>query len=353
MKTIAYYITDSGFGHLTRSMAIIEQILESSDYNVLIACNKNQNDHAKVGLRKYEERLIFIDVDTDANSAFYENSLKVNVKETEENIREYLRELPRRVKNQHNLLKAMDIAIVITDISILGIMVGKKLGVKVIGISNYTWYNRFKSMGLQEDLLNIYKDFYNQLDLLYRYELSDSMEGIDCPMEDVGLVCRLVNNMATSDLKRTYWPAVYMSVGQVEKKQEVFKVNFPSGNIFTTGNVVIEGNVHVVKLPKRVSHTQDYIAACSFALIKGGWSSVSECLILDIPFGILVQDDTEDEELVEKLFERKYAFQITEEELREFHIQELNIKSRSCARPQYENDTKNIALKMLSLINND
>ncbi len=348
MKTIAYYITDSGFGHLTRSTAIIEYILENSDYYILIVCNKNQNDHAKIGLRQYEERLIFIDVDTDANSAFIENSLKVNVEETENNINQFMRLLNQNVTNQYNLLKAMDIAMVITDISIMGIMVAKKLGVKVVGISNYTWYNRFKTMGISEEIINVYKKWYNKLDLLYRFELSDEMEGITCPTEDVGLVCRRVNEMAAGDLKKTYWPAVYMSVGQVEKKEENFNVHFPSGNIFATGNIKVDGNVHLVKLPPRVSHTQDYIAASSFALIKGGWSSVAECLILDVPFGILVQDDTEDEELVNKLFDKGYAFQITEDELRDFQIQDLNIKSRSCVRPQYEDDAKNIALKMLA-----
>ena len=66
-----------------------------------------------------------------------------------------------------------------------------------------------------------------------------------------------------------------------------------------------------------------------------------------MPFGILIQDDTEDEELVNKLFDKNYAFKITEQELRDFEIQHLNIRSRSCARPDYKDDANNIALKML------
>lgn len=350
MKTIAYYITNSGFGHLTRSSAIIKEILENSDYNVLIVCDHNQNEHAKVGLRKFEDRLIFIDMKTDANSVFLENSLKVDVEQTEESIRNYMRSLPGHVRNQANLLKAMDIQLIVTDISILGIMVAKRIGVKVIGISNYTWYNRYKNIGIQESIIGVYKEWYNQLDLLYRFELSDSMEGITCPTEDVGLVSREAAEMSVTDLKKFYWPAVYVSVGQVEKKQESFHIDFPAGTIFATGNIVVEGTAHLVKLPARVSHTQDFIAASSFALIKGGWSSVAECLIFDIPFGILIQDDTEDEELVEKLFEKNYAFQITEDEIRNFSIQDMNIKSRSCARPYFKNDSCNIAKLMLSQV---
>ncbi len=351
MKTIAYYITDSGFGHLTRSVAIIKYILENSDYNVLIACDTPQNEHAKIDLRQYEDRLIFIDVYTDANSVFFENSLKVNVEATEDNINAYNRMLSRTVKNQYNLLKAMNIAMVITDISILGIMLAKKLGVKVIGISNYTWYNRFKAMGISEDVITVYKDWYNQLDLLYRFELSDSMDGIDCPMEDVGLVCREVNEMGANDLKRFYWPAVYISVGQVEKKKEKFNINFPSGTVFATGNLDVEGSVHVVKLPHRVAHTQDYIAASSFALIKGGWSSVAECLILNIPFGILIQDATEDAELVGKLLRRTT---LSRQPKRNFEISRSGDEHQvtSCARPVYENDAQNIANKLIAHADN-
>lgn len=350
MNTIAYYVTDSGFGHMTRAVAIVTNILENSDYNVIFACNKKQNNNAKVGFMKYEKRVSFTNVDTDANTAFFDNSLKIDKEATEVNIKEYLDELDEHMEQQYSLLKGMQIDMVITDISILGIMVGKKLGVKVIGISNYTWYNRFKNMGLNDALIHIYKKWYDQLDMLYRFEFSDDMSGIECPMEDVGLVCRKVNQMGSGDLKKMYWPAVYLSVGQVENKKEKFKIEFPNGTIFATGAIEVEGSVYLVKLPDRVTHTQDYIAASAFALIKGGWSTVAECLILKIPFGIIEQDDSEDSELITKMFEKNYAFRTTEEELRDFGIKEMNIKSVSVQRPGYKNDAKNIALKMLSHI---
>lgn len=348
MKTIAYYVTDSGFGHLTRSMAIIQHILDNSNYNVILACNKDQNDHAKIGLRQYEKRVSFTTVDTDANTAFIQDSLKVDIDATNDSVRRYQDNLEDLMEQQYNLLKGMEIVLVITDISILGIMVGKKLGVKVIGVSNYTWYNRFKNLGVDEFLLAPYKRWYDQLDKFYKFALSDDMTDIECPMEDVGLVCRDVNEMSSGDFKKRYWPAVYLSVGQVEKKQEKFDINFPSGTIFATGSIDVTGNVHLVKLPKRVSHTQDYIAASSFALIKGGWSSVAECLIMGIPFGILDEDDTEDEELVNKLFDMGAAFKVTEDEIRNFNIKDLNIKTTTVNRVKYENDAKNIAIKLIN-----
>lgn len=350
MKTIAYYVTDSGFGHLTRSTAIISQILEQSDLNIIFICNREQNSYAKVQLRKYEKRVSFVAVDTDANTKFCTHSLKVDLEGTEENIKVYLEGLETLVDDQYSLLKGIEIVMVITDISILGIMVGKKLGVTTIGISNYTWYNRFKRLGIKTESINIYKNWYNQLDKLYQLEFSDDMANITCPMEKVGLVCRKVNQMATGDLRKSYWPAVYFSMGEVGKGDEVFNVDFPLGTLFVAGKSNAEGNVHIVRLPERVAPTQDYIGASAFVLIKGGWSTVAESLILGIPIGILEQSETEDKELVEKLFKSKYAFTITEKEVRNFVIKDLNIKAMSIKPPEYKNDTYNIAKKIIDQI---
>ena len=350
MKTIAYFVTDSGFGHITRSTAIIKYILEKSAYNVLLVSNKDQNNSAKIGLRRYEKRVSFATADTDANAVFQENSLKVDIEKTSAEVRTYMDQLEDNMYTMYDLLKGMEIIGVVTDLSILGIMLGKKLGVKVVGISNYTWYNRFKNMGFDEDILSFYKSWYDQLDVLLKFKFSDDMSGIDCPIEDVGLVCRRVNEMNSADFKKTYWPAVYLSVGQVEKKKEKFEINFPLGTIVATGNIEVGGHAHLVKLPARVSHTQDYINACSFALIKGGWSSVAECLILGVPFGILEQGDSEDAELVNKLFEQKLAFRTTEEELRNFNIKDMNIKTTTIHKGNFPNDAVNVAAKIVAHI---
>ncbi len=347
MRTLAYFVTDSGFGHITRSVAIINYLLEISDYNVIIISNRKQNNHARVALRQYEKRVSFANIDTDANTVFYPNSLEVDLEKTEKAVEDFFEDFEMYLDDHYNLLKGMDIVGVITDISILGVMVAKRLGVKVIGISNYTWYNRFKKMGIKKEILDFYQKWYNKMDLLLKFKFSDDMTGITCKTKEVGLVCRKVNEMNSGDFKKKYWPAVYLSVGQVEKKKEKFHVNFPSGTIVATGSIEIEGNAYLVKLPRRVASTQDYIAASSFALIKGGWSSVAECIILGVPFGILEQDDTEDKELVDKLFDENIAFRTTEEEVRNFSIKELNVKSRSVKKLDIKDDSKNIAVMLL------
>ena len=55
---IALYISSHGFGHMTRCLGIMENILKTSDYNLYIVCNKKQNDFARIYLAEYKDRII-------------------------------------------------------------------------------------------------------------------------------------------------------------------------------------------------------------------------------------------------------------------------------------------------------
>ena len=56
---IALYISSHGFGHMTRCLGIMQNILNTSDYNLYIVCGKRQNDFARTYLAKYKDRIIY------------------------------------------------------------------------------------------------------------------------------------------------------------------------------------------------------------------------------------------------------------------------------------------------------
>jgi hypothetical protein len=190
MKTIAFYITDSGFGHLMRNIALIEEIIQTTTYNIVIACGEIQNAYAKGILSRYKDRVGFIDASTDAKSVFKENTLQVDVEATAKNAKAYLDALDGMTDEQVQKLEGMNIVLLVADISILGIMTGKRLDVRTVGISNYTWFNRFEYLQMDKSITDQYKAIYNQLDYMFMYAYSDSMVGIQCPKEAVGFVSR-------------------------------------------------------------------------------------------------------------------------------------------------------------------
>lgn len=342
MKTIAFYVTDLGFGHLTRSLAIIEQVLEKFDDKIYLACGELQIEYASVFLHKYSDRVTYRIVNTEAKNIVKKDSFEIDHEMTTHSVEEFLTSLDQKVELEVENLKGRDIGLIVTDISLLGIKVAKALGKKVIGISNYTNYHRYKKLGLPQNILDYYQAAYNSLDLFFEYPYADSLEGLTCGRFKVGMVARKVNRNASADFKSRAWPSCFLSIGQVANIDDIY-VDFPGGHIYATGNMNIDGNAHVIKLPRRIGHSQDYVAASSMAIIKPGWAAVAECMISGIPIGVISGSEVEDGEIIDKLMKDNACFLVTEDELRKLSIRDINMKAAKVKTKKMINDAPLIA----------
>ncbi len=346
MKTLAYYVSNMGFGHLTRSLAIIEHILAESDYSIYLACGEDQIEYSKVFLSNYLGRVTYQVVTTEVGTEIKPYTFEFDKGKTMLAIDDFMKTFQQTVDKEVERLQSMNVVQVITDISIVGIHVAKKLGVKAIGISNYTFYHRYKKMGLDSELIQPFIDAYNQLDIFYELAYADDMADVTCPKEQVGLAVRRVNQGSSNDFKTKFWPSCFLSIGQIANLSRII-IEFQAGHVYATGNVEIDGNSHVVKLPRRIAHSQDYVAASSLALIKPGWSAVAECLTAGVPFAVVDANHIEDGEITEKLIQEGRCFKLDPSELANLDIKELNIRMRSLVHDPLPNDAKNIALKII------
>lgn len=84
---IAFYISSHGFGHMTRCLAIMEEILKQTNNNLYIACGKLQNDFARIYLSSYADRLIFNELETDIGLINSLNSLSVDIEKLESELK--------------------------------------------------------------------------------------------------------------------------------------------------------------------------------------------------------------------------------------------------------------------------
>jgi len=350
MKTIAFYVTDRGFGHLTRSLALIAKILQKSDHQIYLACGSSQVEYATVFLNKYKGRVIYKKLKTDCGTRVKENSFEIDINKTVDKINEFLGLLDGKVAEEVESLKDLSVSLVICDISIIGIKVAKQLGIKVVGITNYTYYHRYQKLGIDMELIKPFLDAYNQLDELYQLAYADDMSYITCPKTQVGMIARKINQLAVADMKTRYWPSAFLSIGQIARVEKIH-ISFTAGNIYATGNLNIDGNAHVIKLPARVGHSQDYIAASSLAIIKPGWSQVAECMISGIPFGIIDVNPIEDGEITEKLLKENACFYMEASEAENLNIKKLNMRAATTNAKKVNNDAGKIAEMLIGLVN--
>ena len=136
---IALYISSHGFGHMTRCLGIMKKILHTSDYNLYIACNKKQNDFARIYLAKYKDRIIYKDLVTDIGLVNKKNSLEVDKSSLEKKLLEFTLCWADVVNDECDFLKNLNIKCIVSDISPIGTLVGNKLHLPVVLITNFTW----------------------------------------------------------------------------------------------------------------------------------------------------------------------------------------------------------------------
>ena len=75
---------------MTRSLSLIENILQNTQYNIYIACGKKQNDFARIYLSKYQSRVIYKNLVTDIGLINKNNSLEVDKEKLESKLVEFV-----------------------------------------------------------------------------------------------------------------------------------------------------------------------------------------------------------------------------------------------------------------------
>lgn len=132
MKTICYYISDYGYGHATRSIAIIRALTlyTPNRYHIII-----RSGNALGFIRDSLRDLDMINLD----------------------FRECASDLGYILKKDSILQEEVDL--VISDISPVPICSAKLANVKSMGISNFMWYTAYQQLIDQEFLKPLYDAF--------------------------------------------------------------------------------------------------------------------------------------------------------------------------------------------------
>jgi hypothetical protein len=342
MKYIAFYISSHGFGHLTRNLAIIENILETSNYNIYIACDKPHLDFAKKYLFNYSNRIIYSEFTTDIGLINYNNSLKVNILETEKNINNFIKNINIHIKNEINKLTNLDIKLIINDITLIGIEVGKNLNIPVIQTSNFTWYHQYKYLNISDNIINYYKNIYKKIDYYIEYTPSLNHNFINCNVDTVGFVSRKFDFEKIQNIKKEYGEILFVSCGKSANLSNLIIKNFKGTVIYTDGIEIINENGNIKKLALDTLDTHNYLAASNIAIIKSGWSSVAESLISHTNAIVLERDVLEDNFIKNYLLENKLASSI--------NLTSTNIIDYNNIKEKIYNE---ISLENLNKIKND
>lgn len=335
-EVVIYYISSHGFGHITRCMAQIEKKFGSniSNYKYFLICGKNQIEFAKKYFKKYKDNIIYKILDTDVGLINKSNSLEVDKLTLEKKLEQFISSWDKIVENEINELSQHKIKEIINDISPIGILVAKKLGLKVKLISNFTWYQQYKHLNLNKNIVEEYLKLDNLIDTLYRYQLSLDFNHINPKIIDKEFISRIISNKRVNEIKEKHGKSIFVSVGKSAELKEIKIKNF-EGTIFITNGIQVESTLgNVCELPIDIDDTQNYIAASELVIAKAGWGTIGEAICADKPIVLIERDGVlEDTHNIKMIKKMKKGISITPKELKKIDF--------------------NILLKKLNEVNNE
>lgn len=349
---IVFYASSHGFGHMTRCLAIIEEILETTDHLIYLASGTYQNSFARVYLARFGDRVTYRDIRTEVGLVNKDNSLQVDIPRLENELTDFIAGWDTAVAAEVAILRDLPVTCVISDISAIGIQVGEQLGVRNIGIANFTWCEQYEFLGLSDTIIDRFREVYAKLDLLIEYDLMLPAPKLSVPRKQTGFICRCFDPDRIAAIKAQYGPSIFITCGKSADLDNIQIDNY-DGTIFTTSgiNITATGNATVVQLPIETFDTHNYLAASDIVIAKAGWGTISESLLSKRNLVLIEREGVlEDTENIEELKRRGVAVSIKESDLARIDMDAIkNLVDQSIIRENlnaYQNTTGDIILTL-------
>ncbi|SFD10112.1 glycosyltransferase [Bacillus sp. UNCCL81] len=350
MKTIVYYISDYGYGHASRSIAVIRNFLNrTSDVRVII-CNSFAIEFLKESLVEYGERVVYHEVKTDIGYVLKKDSIEPDPIALKNRLSDYYHNWEEIVENELEYFKDKSIVGILSDISPIGIEVGSIIDVPTIGISNFTWYSAYKDLLKEQELEKLRKS-YEQLD--YYFSLATNQEKWGRVGEfNFSFFSRTVDLNEVNRIRQIVNPSgnkkiIFVGIGM---KIDMPLMNLPiwsnAENVYiVSANVQAEGN-DIFKIPFEYTESQNYIAASDIIITKAGWGTVSEAVNQGKTLYVIDRQSlNEDRNTISYLKQYNLAETITLEKL--YSINDLTIRNEV----KCENEVELIVNKICEILN--
>lgn len=350
VKTIAFYISDHGFGHASRNIPIIRCILEADkNTRVVVKTGKSQGEFIRDLIEEFNGRVSYYFDVMDVGLVLKENSLDVDSDRLIKRVEEYISTFEKRVSKENKFLQYYNVDLIISDIVPWIFKSAKYLNIPSILISNFTWVGIYKEY-LSKEIWDKYIECYKLADKALFYEFyMEEMKDYIRNYEEVSLCSRQFNLEKVYRIKRSFKKhIVYISVGRsVNLKSKIDVSNLNYDFIVTDGIKLSGDNVHY--LNKETPNTQDYLMASDFIITKAGFGTISEALLGKKKVAVLSRDNVaEDRNTIKKLVDMGQAIEVNFN--LEKVIKDLKIFNPCFEKYNFRNDYKDISDKLISFM---
>lgn len=339
LTTIGYYISDYGYGHATRSIALIRTLLLYSPWRYrLMICSGKTLPFIQASLAEYSaeyspERLEFRSCSSDLGYVLGRGtgSVEPDQERFKLGYEQYMAGFSAEIRREADFMMSERLDMVISDISPIPIAAAAIAGVKSVGISNFTWHTAYGAFLQQEQLAPLHQA-YEQLNYFLPLAGSDLGErkwttgsepetGFYCRTPQAAEVQRIVQELNPDGSKTIIYFALGMGM-ETEALDSLSLWNDHSCVFIVSENMQVSGP-NIAQIPQGYTESQNYAAAADLIISKPGWGVVGEAVTLGKPLIVLVRSSmTEDRNTLQALQGKHPHMLVTWQALRELDVQQ-------------------------------
>jgi hypothetical protein len=356
MKTIAFYISNHGFGHIMRNIPVIACILQGTKNKVVLVTGHKHTELAREYMQKYTnanmQNITFISDNTDFGIAVKAGTLIPDVPKMQEGLRVYIDSFDGRINNALEVFKKYSVDCVVCDIVPWALKAAKIAEIPSVLMASFTWIEIYEEL-LDEKYIKPFRECFACADKVLLYELANEPTIKRFPQGiKVGFSARAFNEDKIRQIKAELGekPVVLVSVGGSNSglKDEIDVSGLPYTFVVTTGVKLVGDNVHYLSVD--IDNSQDYVAASDYCIIKAGWTTIAETMLAGKPVALLSRPDVaEDRMIIEMLTREKRAIEITVDELKNISEVIDKIRREVTAIKSYEDSCNEIAGSILDI----
>jgi UDP-N-acetylglucosamine transferase subunit ALG13 len=356
LKTIAYYISDYGYGHASRSIAIIRKILNEPNIKIIV-CHSYALAFIKDSLNF--NRVSYRNTKTDIGYFLEENSIHPDKIRIIQEYKNFLVNWNERMDQEEMFLQMNKVDLVISDISPLPFGAAERLGIPAIGISNFSWYTAYQGL-IDNTMLDPFKEAYQKLTSFFA--LAGSKENWNVPINNYGFFSREIDLQEVQRIRQYANPkgnlkVVFLGLGM---KIDVGSLNelpiWDSPNcVFLVSSNVQVNRPNVFQIPGDYLESQNFIAASDLVISKAGWGIIGEAISANVP--LLILDRTsmkEDQNTIAYLKQHDLCETIDWHTFKTYQVDRslIDRQKKRLKNNNSNNQVKKIAADLIRIVNN-
>ncbi|GLX67378.1 hypothetical protein [Paenibacillus glycanilyticus] len=320
MKTIAYYISDYGYGHATRSIAVIGALRADAaqSYQVIVCSSEKILRFMQASLIGSQDNIQYRQCVSDVGYVLQPDSIEPDLEAFQIKYFQYVEALPYEAAREADFLQTAGVDLVISDISPIAFVAAKQAKVTSVGVSNFTWYTAYSEMIDRSALQPLY-EAYAAMDYFVRLEGADEPDWGTAGSTQADFFCRDVDAVEVSRILQSINPdgkrrVVYFGIGMSINVQQlaVLKLWEDDASVFIVSSNMDVKHRNVVAIPASYTESQHYVAASDFVISKPGWSTVGEAVSLRKPLLLLHRSRMNEDENTIRALRNRHPYRLVE-----------------------------------------